>query len=210
MTRKEPTPLNVAFAAATRPHPAEHVNGDAWRVWAPDAGRHTYRVAVVDGLGHGPLAAAAAAAALASLDATRAESLSEALLRCHTALRGTRGAAVSLAEIDVTRAELDFVGVGNVEARVWPAGASQRAERPLVYRGVVGAAVPRVRAFTLPLPTDWRLVIHTDGVSARFNQADLPRDDDAQSLADLILDRWSRPTDDATVVVCSPLPLGDG
>ena len=201
MTESGPTLAGVVVCAAARPHPDERVNGDAWRAWTAGA---TCRVAVVDGLGHGPLAAAAAQAALASLDASTAEPLTAALLRCHAALTQTRGAAVSLAEIDVAHGSLTFAGVGNVEARLWAAAAPRQVERPLVYRGVVGGAVPRVRAFTHSLPAGWRLVIHSDGVSARFDLVDLPQDAAPQAIADLLLERWARSTDDATVVVVAP------
>ena len=191
----------VIVAGKVRPHPTETVSGDAWAAWE-HAGR--WRVGVVDGLGHGPSAAEAALAALDALARSLDESVTEALARCHSALSGTRGAAVSVAEIDLARGVLVYSGVGNVEARLWRVGDSGQSTRPIVYRGVVGHTLPRLRAFELALAGDWRLLIHTDGVSARVDTKELPGSAAPQALCDLIVARWGRQTDDATAVVVAP------
>src|SRR4051812_27934099 len=108
----------LTIAVATRTYPGETVSGDAWTVeWSGPV----WRLALVDGLGHGPLAAEAAQAALACLRARPDLDPMAALAACHGALRGTRGAALSIATVDTARQRLTFVGVGNVEARVWTA-----------------------------------------------------------------------------------------
>lgn len=199
-------PLAVKVAAATRSYPGETANGDAWAVQ-----RHagTYRIAVIDGLGHGPAAAAAAAAALRCLGRTPGLDPAASLLACHAALAGTRGAAISVVTIDPVGGRLSFAGVGNVEARLWSAGT---AHRPMVYRGIVGAAVPTVRAFNFPLADDWLLVVHTDGIQLRNEPETLPAfaARDAQALADSILARWGRETDDATALVVVPAAVPTG
>ena len=48
---------SISIVAATRPHPHETLCGDLWTVqWAADS---SCRLAVIDGLGHGPVARAA-------------------------------------------------------------------------------------------------------------------------------------------------------
>src|SRR5207245_2030712 len=54
-------------------------------------------VAVVDGLGHGEEAAAAARLAVTTLDQFAPEPIASLVQRCHEALRGTRGAVMSVA-----------------------------------------------------------------------------------------------------------------
>jgi serine phosphatase RsbU (regulator of sigma subunit) len=188
-------PLTVA--AASRPHPGEAVNGDAWIVVPHEGG---CLLAVIDGLGHGPEAAAAAHAASDVLAAAPHLAPAEALQACHSALRGTRGAAISVVQIVPASQRLVYAGVGNVEARLRLADGWQR---PIAYRGIVGAVMPRVRSFELTLAPDWLLVLHTDGVSARFDLDQLAPEvrDNPQPLADAILAGWARQTDDATVVV---------
>jgi serine phosphatase RsbU (regulator of sigma subunit) len=196
----EPVPPSVALAAATRPRRGETANGDAWAAhW--HAG--VCRVAVIDGLGHGPAAEQAASVALSVLGAAPDLGPAEALAACHAALAATRGAAMSIARIDPARSRLTYAGVGNVEAQLWLGG---RLQRPIVHRGIVGAALPRVRALDFGLPDDWCLLMHTDGVSARFALDALApfTRRDLQALADAVLCGWGRPTDDATVVVAGP------
>jgi phosphoserine phosphatase RsbX len=73
-------------------------------------------VAVIDGLGHGEEAGLAADLAARAM-ADHAEEAVESLARpCHQTLRGTRGAAMSLASFDWRTQTVTCLAVGNVEA----------------------------------------------------------------------------------------------
>jgi serine phosphatase RsbU (regulator of sigma subunit) len=163
----------------------------------------TCRIALIDGLGHGPQAAAAADAACAALAEQPALLPVDALQLCHRALAHTRGAAITVVQIDEASRRLTFTGVGNVEGRLWQSGTQKRA---LAYRGIVGLALPKLRSFDFELEQDWLVLLHTDGVSARFEIDALPAETrtDPRALAEAVLAGWARPTDDATVVVASP------
>jgi hypothetical protein len=129
--------------------------------------------------------------------------LDQALRACHAALRGTRGAALSLARVNPHMAELSFVGVGNVEARMWQAG---HVRHLMAQRGIIGGNLPRILLTSIPLERDWLLLLHTDGVSNRL-EVDWPTASgsrDPQGLAATILAQWAKPTDDATVLVVCP------
>jgi serine phosphatase RsbU (regulator of sigma subunit) len=194
----------LLIAAASRPYPGESVSGDAWGADWRD-GR--CRIAVIDGLGHGPAAAAAATQALAALAAEPALAPDAALRRCHAALRHSRGAAMAVAWIDVPAARLVWAGVGNIEARLWNAGGG---EWLATDRGIVGAAMPRLHPIERRLAADWRLLIHTDGISNRFTlDATCPAPDRLDDLVAGILARWGRATDDATVVAIAPRFIAD-
>jgi serine phosphatase RsbU (regulator of sigma subunit) len=194
----------LVIAAAGRPYPGESRSGDAWAAHWQAGG---CRLALVDGLGHGPAAAAAADAALALLDMRPELGPAEALCACDAALRGTRGAALALAQIDAHAGRLTYAGVGNIEARLWIAGQWQR---PISYRGIVGGALPRVRVFEFTLSAPWLLVMHTDGVRDRFelDLATQPGEGALQTLAESLLHDWARPTDDATIVLAAPRRFG--
>ena len=190
----------VRVAAASRPYPGEVANGDAWQVdWHEGA----CRIAVVDGLGHGPEAASISTAALGLLAERPDLSPAEGLRACHLALSKTRGAAMLIAWIKPAAGELVYAGVGNVEAHLWQDGRQQRL---VAYRGIVGTATPTIRPFSLALGSEWLLLIHTDGIRARFEADKLPEEllTDPQRLADGILLGWGREMDDATVVVAAP------
>ncbi|HEX5416648.1 MAG TPA: SpoIIE family protein phosphatase [Chloroflexota bacterium] len=189
----------VTVAAATRNFPGEKVSGDAWQV---DWSGEICRIAVVDGLGHGPAAAEAAGRAIAALAAHPELGPVEAIQTCHRALVGTRGAAMSVVSIDPGAMRLIFAGLGNVDAHLW----LHRRQRLSADRGIVGSLLRTLHPITFDLTPNWFLAIHSDGISSRFEVTppQLRTPAYLTALADQVLQRWARPTDDATIVVASP------
>jgi phosphoserine phosphatase RsbX len=127
----------------------------------------------------------------------------EALIaRCHEALVRTRGVVMTLAWFDLEAATLTWTGVGNVEARLLRADAAPGVapESALIKGGVVGYSLPGVRPTTTPLASGDTLVLATDGISSGFASSLAPGVA-AQDLAERILARHGRGTDDALVVV---------
>src|SRR5215217_3837734 len=186
----------VTVAVAARPYPGESVNGDAWQV---DWHGLVCRIALVDGLGHGPQAATAALAALAALADEPALDPVDAVHCCHDALKGTRGAALLVVSIDVSRDQLIVAGAGNVEARLCQDGGIKHI---MTDRGIVGSVLPRVRPVEMALAPGWLLLMHTDGIKRRFDMQSLLKETlDGDGLAQAIVKEWARATDDATVLV---------
>jgi hypothetical protein len=83
----------------------------------------------------------------------------------------------------------------------WFQGACRVAVIDGLGHGVLAAA-----AAAGQFAAKWLLLIHTDGVRARFKVEDLPAElhTNPQQLADAILGGWSRDIDDATIVVIRP------
>jgi serine phosphatase RsbU (regulator of sigma subunit) len=189
----------VAVAVAARPYPGEAVSGDAWQI---DWHESVCRIALIDGLGHGSQAAAAALAAVAALAAEPALNPVDAVHCCHDALAGTRGAALLVASIDVSRGQLIVAGAGNVEARLCQNGGAMHL---MTDRGIVGSTLPRVRPVEMALASTWLLLLHTDGIKRRFDpQPLLETAAGGDGLAQAVLAGWGRATDDATVLVAQP------
>jgi serine phosphatase RsbU (regulator of sigma subunit) len=191
----------IEWGVATLTLPGERESGDLHLVKAV---AHGVLVAVVDGLGHGSEAATAAHAAVAALDRHAEESPLPLLERCHRALQGTRGAVMSLALFDPAGQAMTWVGVGNVEGKLLYADGSDRFARvrgSLVTRGgIVGSELPRVKAQTLPVSPGDTLIFATDGIKEGFSEG-LPADVTPQQLADQILARYGKATDDSLVLV---------
>ncbi len=184
------------IAGASRPHPNEQENGDAWHVL-----RHgnVCRLCVIDGLGHGPEAAKATHVAIAALEGICSESPSRAIQQCHAALRGTRGVVMAVADIDLESQTLNFASIGNIDGIVEQDGKTHRL---ISYRGIVGSTLPTVRSFDFALTGHWSLLLHSDGIMSRFDPAtELEDVADPESWALAFLQRWARDTDDATVVL---------
>jgi len=156
-------------------------------------------VAVVDGLGHGPEAAAAARAAVEILRAFAGEPLVALLKRCHERLRSTRGAVLSLAFFE--SGSMTWLGVGNVDGVLLR--GDPRAGGParlLVRGGVVGRRLPALDAAQLRVERGDVLVLATDGVESGFAEA-LGLTGSTRNIADGILARYGKATDDALVMV---------
>src|SRR6516164_9604195 len=102
----------LEWGVAQRALPGETVSGDRYVVHPVSDG---VLIAVVDGLGHGAEAATAAEVATATLETYSREPVISLLERCHSALRHTRGAAISVASFSATNGSMTWVGVGNVE-----------------------------------------------------------------------------------------------
>jgi len=159
-------------------------------------------VAVVDGLGHGEEAAAAARIAVATLEAYAEEPPLSLLQRCHVALKGSRGVVMSIARFDAPRNSVTWLGVGNVEGVLHHADWSERSARAsLITRGgIVGSEVPAVQAAVIPVGPGDTLVFATDGIATDF-LSDVSAKEDPQRMADHILARYGKGTDDALVLV---------
>ena len=159
-------------------------------------------ISVIDGLGHGEEAAAAARLAVATLERFAEEPPLSLLQRCNVALKGSRGVVMSIARFDAPRGTMTWLGVGNVEGVLHHADWSERSGRAsLITRGgIVGSEVPAVQAAVIPVNAGDTLVFATDGIGTGF-LSDVSSRDEPQRLADHILDRYGKGTDDALVLV---------
>jgi phosphoserine phosphatase RsbX len=189
----------VEWGASTRTRPGESESGDRHVV---QTSRNGVLLAAVDGLGHGPEAAEAAVRAVEVLKRHGDESINSLVKRCHADLRGTRGVVLSIASFDATDDTMTWLGVGNVEGaliRKYQKTAADH-EMLLLRGGVVGVQLPELRTSVLPVASGDTLVFATDGIGGDFTgtvKAERP----AQEIADLILERYTKGTDDALVLV---------
>ena len=157
---------------------------------------------VIDGLGHGDGAADASAIAEKVILAHASDPAPELLKRCHEALRKSRGVVLTAAWFDLEAMELSWAGVGNVEARLVRGAAAfgDRHDSALVLGGVVGYNLPPVRPARTELRPGDAVAFATDGIEADYSNSLTPALP-AQRLAERILSRHSRNTDDALAAV---------
>lgn len=160
-------------------------------------------IAVIDGIGHGLEAAAAARIAHDIIAEDPQDSPIALVTRCHEALRGTRGVVMSIVSVDATRTALRWLGVGNVRALVQRGCAGPDAARAelLLRAGVVGAGeLPTLRTSVIPFHEHDTLILATDGIRPQFadqlSVAGPPR-----AIADGILASHCAGSDDALVLV---------
>jgi len=179
--------------------PFDIVSGDL-HVMAPFPGG--VLVALLDGLGHGHEAAEVSLAAASVLEAHASDTVLDLIQRCHNTLRKTRGLVMSLASFSAGPPTLTWAGVGNVAGDILcKQPKPEHANRTLVTRGgVVGFQLPPLRAEVLPILPGDTLIFTTDGISSGFSTG-LAMNHNPQEIADFILARFAKSSDDAHVVV---------
>ena len=123
---------------------------------------------------------------------------------CHDALKGTRGAALSVIRIDLDAGRMTIAGLGNVEgALVWPGGKHLL----IPQRGIAGAIAPPNQEIAEDLLDSFIVMICTDGIRSGA-RSDLRFGPIAsvEGLATDLLTAWGRDADDAAVIVASRQP----
>src|SRR2546428_2340476 len=98
----------IDWGAAALTLPGQSRSGDRQTVVLFPGGA---LVAVVDGLGHGELAAVPAETAIEVLERHAREPVVTLIQRCHERLRGTRGAVMSLASFREADGTMTWLGV---------------------------------------------------------------------------------------------------
>ncbi|SHG70908.1 SpoIIE family protein phosphatase [Massilia sp. CF038] len=194
-----PPPSAFEYGALCQPISGETACGDAWSL-ADDP--TTGLVLLADGLGHGPQAALASEGAAMVLARHHDYPAAALLEEAHEALRGTRGAAVSVARIDTRNGVLQYAGVGNIAAHVYNQDGSGR--RQLVsHNGIVGSNLRKVQEFSTPWPAGAILIMHSDGLASRWDLTDYPGifQCHPRVLAALLYRDFTRGRDDVGIIV---------
>lgn len=187
------------YAVASRAFAGQRQSGDAALVCATAEG---VLIAVIDALGHGDEAAAAADVAVSTLRENAGQPLATLFQRCHEKLLQMRGAAMAMALLDDSSATLSWCGVGNVEGILVAHGhAAPGSKRYLTSRGgVVGYKLPALIAGTEMVSPGDLLIFATDGIGESFVSDKMPHGSPYR-IARAILDRHGKAVDDALVLV---------
>ena len=188
-------------AGISRPLSGEKVCGDTYGARPVD---RREQVMLCDGLGHGPLAALAARAAMTGFASAAPDGPGAVLHHLNEHLRNTRGAVAAVAEIDRAANTVRFAGVGNVTATIVD-GQRRRAmaSLPGIVGQLAGDARRSVREFDYPLPDGALVILHSDGLTDRWDLADYPglAARAAVTIAATLLRDAGRRRDDAAVLV---------
>jgi hypothetical protein len=185
------------LGAVCVPHPGEDVSGDDWHV-ARERGRDA--LLVIDGLGHGSAAADAARAGVRLFRDQPFAGPVEMVQRLHAGLRATRGAALAVADVDRARGLVRYAGIGNIASTILADGTS----RSLVsHHGTAGHDARRIQEFSYPFPRGAIVVMHSDGLTARWTLERYPGllERHAATIATVLYRDFHRGRDDTTVVV---------
>jgi negative regulator of sigma-B (phosphoserine phosphatase) len=189
----------IEWGVAARALPGQAVSGDIHLVKPFQDG---VLVALIDGVGHGDEATAAARTAAATLADNPAESVIWLIKRCHESLAKTRGVVMTLAAFHAIEGTMTWLGVGNVEGLLLRAdtNANPGSERVLLRGGLVGLNLPPLYASVIPVSRRDLLVFATDGIRGEFMETLVQNGDSPKQIADRIMARHFKGIDDALVL----------
>lgn len=147
-------------AGLTRPMRGEAVCGDTYSIRTFGG---IVSALLVDGLGHGPLAAQAALEAVHAFESAPEGSAENLLAVVHRALTGTRGAAAAVLQYDGQ--DVTYSGIGNIGGWI----TDEEHRRGLIsVPGIAGCPGPRLRELSYEVPEYSAVIMHTDGVTDRL------------------------------------------
>jgi anti-sigma regulatory factor (Ser/Thr protein kinase) len=194
----QPQQIAVRYAGLIRPITGETECGDNFG--AMYAGS-TLTGVLCDGLGHGPLAAIAAAAAVGAVLEDTSGEPAALVERAHRRISHTRGGAIGV--VQVTGNAVRFAGLGNITATLLSDGSRRNM---LSVPGIAGHQARTIRQFSYETGPGTAIVLHSDGISSRWEAAALPglAARDPLVIAAAVLAEAGSHRDDAGIMVLKP------
>ncbi len=187
--------LPTRFGAVSVAVEGEFDCGDSWHL--EHRGDETALI-VVDGLGHGTFAAEAARSAVGAFEAAPFDPPQDVLARADARMSKTRGGAAACARL--VGNQVSYAGIGNIAGALV---SHEKSQGLVSHNGTLGLHQRRAQQFEYTRDPGSVLVMHTDGISARWdlrNRPDLLVRHPA-IIAGMLYRDHARGRDDATVVV---------
>lgn len=104
---------------------------------------------------------------------------------------------MALLTFNLALRSVSYMGVGNIGAQIY----SALPIKPISKNGIIGYRLPHLLKLTYSYNSGDTFVLYSDGVSSRLNlDATISVSLAPQSLAERILERHGKDSDDATVV----------
>ncbi|WP_313299952.1 ATP-binding protein [Pseudomonas sp.] len=177
--------------------------GDTWQV-AIDG--NCLSALVIDGLGHGPEAEAAAQAGAQAFGAAPFIDPTLLLERMHQAMNGTRGGAVAIAQHNADSQRLVFLGIGNIGTNLVD---GVKARGLASHPGIVGSQYRKAQAFDYAQVNGNLLIMYSDGLQSRWKLEDYPGlvHRHPAVIATVLHRDFCRGRDDVTVLVVDLEPI---
>jgi anti-sigma regulatory factor (Ser/Thr protein kinase) len=188
----------VRHAGLVRPITGETECGDVFGAIETDG---SITGILCDGLGHGPLAATAA---IEAVTAVLEEPMAEPAVlieRAHRRMHHTRGGAVGV--VQISGPVILFAGLGNISAVILADGTRKGM---LSVPGIAGHQASRIRQFEYTAPPGAAIILHSDGISNRWEPQALPglNARDPLVVGAALLAAAGTRRDDAGVLVLKP------
>ena len=193
-----PGEAQARSAGLVRPISGETECGDVFGAAETEAG---VTAVLCDGLGHGPLAAAAAAHGVAAVLEDPQGEPAALVERAHRKMTGTRGGAIGV--VQMAGQVICFAGLGNIAGVILADGTRKSM---LSVPGIAGHQARTIRQFEYTAPPGAAIILHSDGISNRWEPGALPglNARDPLVIAAALLAEAGTRRDDAGVLVLKP------
>ena len=159
---------NVEIGAVSMRAPEETGGGDAWRV---ALGESSVSLLLVDALGRDAASARVARMAAAAFARRPFDEPSATLRTLHHELSGSGGAAAACARLHLHGMKMEYAGVGTMAGAVV---TRERARNLVSHEGTLGRQCRRGHQFEYEWPLGSRVVLHSDGLAARWSLSAYP------------------------------------
>ncbi|MEI6434831.1 MAG: SpoIIE family protein phosphatase [Bacteroidota bacterium] len=190
------TNRNLEIGAASRCKPGELLNGDSYLVTHLGPGLSV--ASVIDGLGHGSEANLASQLARGQIILKSEQPVGVLMQHVHNALQGTRGSTIGLLRIDNENKKISFSGIGNIEGFLF---TPEGKKNFLSFGGIMGHNMRTPRVFDFDFNPGDIICMFSDGITSRWKFDEIDWTENSQKIAENILTQFSRPNDDATVLI---------
>lgn len=197
LSTKNKTNFKGQVGSICLPKADEKYNGDAW---AYKQKNDLILTLLVDGLGHGPAASQAAQKAKEVFNKSTIKSPAALIEEIHNALKGTRGAAISITKIEPRNKQITYAGIGNLSALI----ISPDRHRSLVsHYGIVGYSIRKIQELNDYFERNDLLVLHSDGISNRWDLDSYPNlvEHHPKIIAGTLYRDFHHDQDDSTIII---------
>lgn len=183
------------FAVICTAMHGETLSGDSWSV-----SEDGQSFCLIDGLGHGMLAADAARVGVETFNKHPGATPGAVLEKMHAAMKPTRGAAGAIVQVHPEAGTLEFAGIGNISCILMSDGKTQNF---VSHNGTLGHQLRRVQQFTYPYKRRDLLVMHSDGLTTqpKLGTPPLLLTQSPNVIAPFLFSEQLRGRDDATILV---------
>ena len=189
----------IDYFYSIRPCLGERVSGDTAIVEQRDS---LVAIAIIDALGHGRNAHVVARTAQKYLQTSWNDDVCRRMLHLHQHLKGSLGAAVGLAILDLETNQLSYTGVGNTVIRILTQDRQDSSQRLYSAEGIVGGRIRHPTEQKIQLSPSDLVLLYTDGIKEHFNSQEYPQIfvDDVMTIAKKMVRSFGKNYDDATCI----------
>ena len=189
----------IDYFYSIRPCLGERVSGDTAIVEQRDS---LVTIAIIDALGHGHNASVVARIAQKYLQTGWDDDVCRTMLHLHQHLKGSLGAAVGLAILDLKTNQLSYTGVGNTVIRILSQQDRDGSQRLYSAEGIVGGRIRHPTEQKIQLKQSDLVLLYTDGIKEHFSPQEYPTifADDVMTIAKKMVRSFGKNYDDATCI----------